>query len=136
MRSVPGARCSMKREAAKAEITSDVELTRAAIQVRRQPLVTAAMDLEPKEDEAFWPLYREYRSAVAKVNDKQRDSNACFVATLVISCLTGRVGRRRRARLAKTALSILLCPPSTFILWPDGRMVAETTVTVGLALRR
>ena len=48
----------------------DVELTRAAIQVRRQALVTAAMDLEPTEEEKFWPLYREYRVAMAQVNDR------------------------------------------------------------------
>jgi len=48
----------------------DIELTRAAIQVKRQALVTSAMDLEPKEAEAFWPLYREYRMAMATVNDR------------------------------------------------------------------
>ena len=54
----------------KGNITSDIELTRAAIQVRRQAIVTAAMDLEPKESEAFWPLYRQYRADMAKVNDR------------------------------------------------------------------
>lgn len=48
----------------------DVELTRASIQVKRQALVTSAMDLEPKEADAFWPLYREYRMAMATVNDR------------------------------------------------------------------
>jgi hypothetical protein len=48
----------------------DIELTRASIQVKRQALVTSAMDLEPKEAEAFWPLYREYRMAMATVNDR------------------------------------------------------------------
>jgi hypothetical protein len=52
------------------DITSEVEMTRAAIQVRRQALVTAAMDFEPKESEGFWPLYREYRLEMAKVNDR------------------------------------------------------------------
>jgi len=52
------------------DITGEIELTRAAIQVRRQALVTAAMDLEPKEASAFWPLYREYRTAMANVNDR------------------------------------------------------------------
>ena len=52
------------------DITSDIELTRAAIQVRRQAIVTAAMDLEPKEADVFWPLYREYRTEMAKVNDR------------------------------------------------------------------
>jgi hypothetical protein len=52
------------------EMLSDVELTRASIQVRRQALVTAVMDLEGREAEAFWPLYREYRAAMATVNDR------------------------------------------------------------------
>src|SRR5262249_15323637 len=52
------------------DITSDIELTRAAIQVRRQALVTAAMDLEPKDADVFWPLYREYRTGMAQVNDR------------------------------------------------------------------
>jgi hypothetical protein len=57
-------------EEPKLDITSEIELTRAAIQVRRQAIVTAAMDLEPREGEAFWPIYREYRSDMAKVNDR------------------------------------------------------------------
>jgi hypothetical protein len=51
-------------------LTSEVALTRAAIQVRRQALVTAAMDLDNKEAEAFWPLYRDYRHEMAKVGDR------------------------------------------------------------------
>jgi hypothetical protein len=57
-------------EEPRGDFTGDVELTRAAIQVRRQALVTAAMDLESKEADAFWPLYREYRLAMAEVNDR------------------------------------------------------------------
>jgi len=56
--------------AAAGELTGDIELTRAAIQVRRQALVTAAMDLQAQEADIFWPLYREYRLAMAKVNDR------------------------------------------------------------------
>jgi hypothetical protein len=52
------------------DITSEIALTRAAIQLRRQALVTAAMDLEPKEADSFWPLYRDYRVEMAKVNDR------------------------------------------------------------------
>ena len=57
-------------EADRGDMLSDVELTRAAIQVRRQALVTAVMDLEGREAEAFWPLYRDYRTAMATVNDR------------------------------------------------------------------
>jgi len=46
------------------------DVTRAAIQVRRQALVTSVMDFDAKEAEAFWPLYREYRAAMATVNDR------------------------------------------------------------------
>jgi hypothetical protein len=54
----------------RAEMFSDLELTRAAIQLRRQAIVTAAMELDAKEAEAFWPLYRDYRAAMGKVNDR------------------------------------------------------------------
>jgi hypothetical protein len=66
----PAAPPGAPAEEPKVDITSDIELTRAAIQVRRQALVTAAMDLEPKESEAFWPVYRAYRTDMAKVNDR------------------------------------------------------------------
>lgn len=52
------------------DMTSDIELTRASIQLRRQAIVTAVMDLTPKEADAFWPLYREYRLEMSKVGDR------------------------------------------------------------------
>jgi hypothetical protein len=58
------------RPSTNGDITGEIELTRAAIQVRRQALVTAAMDLEGREAESFWPLYRDYRLDMAKVNDR------------------------------------------------------------------
>ena len=45
-------------------------LTRASIQLRRQAIMTSVMDLTPKESEAFWPLYRDYRIEMAKVGDR------------------------------------------------------------------
>ena len=64
---VPGASAPQDVEQ---DLTSDIELTRASIQLRRQAIVTAVMDLAPKEAEAFWPLYREYRLEMAKVGDR------------------------------------------------------------------
>jgi len=64
----PGA--SAPQEADQEDLTSDLALTRASIQLRRQAIVTAVMDLAPKEAEAFWPLYREYRTEMAKVGDR------------------------------------------------------------------
>ncbi len=47
-----------------------VELTRAAIQMERQAIVTKAMDLTPEEMQAFWPVYRDYRLEMVKVGDQ------------------------------------------------------------------
>ncbi len=52
------------------DITSDIALTRASIQLRRQAIITAVMDLSEKEAEDFWPLYRDYRMEMAKVGDR------------------------------------------------------------------
>jgi DNA-directed RNA polymerase subunit F len=65
----PGASASQAADQDE-DLTSDLALTRASIQLRRQAIVTSVMDLTPKEAEAFWPLYREYRMEMAKVGDR------------------------------------------------------------------
>jgi len=55
---------------AKAEAMEEIRLTRVAIQLERQSLVTQAMDLTPEEMETFWPLYREYRLEAVKLGDR------------------------------------------------------------------
>jgi hypothetical protein len=50
--------------------SGEIALTRQVIQTERQALVTAAMELTEQEGAAFWPLYREYRGAMAKVGDR------------------------------------------------------------------
>jgi len=52
------------------DLTSDLALTRASIQLRRQAIITSVMDLSAAESQTFWPLYREYRIAMAKVGDR------------------------------------------------------------------
>lgn len=59
-----------KPEEAEPDVTSDIELTRAIIQVKHQAIVTRAMDLKEAEAQAFWPLYREYRLEMSKVGDR------------------------------------------------------------------
>jgi hypothetical protein len=68
--SLPAPEQPGQQEATPEHPTSEIELTRAAIQVRRQAIVTSVMDLQPREADAFWPLYREYRLEMAKVNDR------------------------------------------------------------------
>jgi hypothetical protein len=48
-----------------------VELTRKAIQEKRQEIVTLAMTLTDTEDKAFWPLYREWRSTNVNLGDRR-----------------------------------------------------------------
>jgi len=52
------------------DLTSDIALTRASIQLRRQAIVTSVMDLTPEESQKFWPMYRDYRVEMAKLGDR------------------------------------------------------------------
>jgi len=52
------------------EAMEDLQLTRVMIQAERQAIVTRAMDLTTEEMQTFWPVYREYRGALAKVGDR------------------------------------------------------------------
>lgn len=61
---------STPQESEPEDLTSDIALTRASIQLRRQTIVTSVMDLTPTEAQTFWPLYREYRIEMAKVGDR------------------------------------------------------------------
>jgi len=54
----------------KSEAMEDIQLTREAIALERQTLVTHAMDLTPEEMQGFWPVYRDYRVEAARVGDR------------------------------------------------------------------
>ena len=47
-----------------------VQLTRQKIQSERDAIVTAALPLTAEQSTRFWPLYREYRGEVQKLNDR------------------------------------------------------------------
>lgn len=51
-------------------IQERTELTRAALQSDRKAIVNQYMDLTPEENQVFWPLYKEYRSEAAKIDDR------------------------------------------------------------------
>jgi hypothetical protein len=46
-----------------------IEVARSALKTDRQAVVVATMDLTDAEGKDFWPLYREYRNEMDKVND-------------------------------------------------------------------
>ena len=49
---------------------SEIALTRSAVQQDRQAIVAKFMDLNESQSRVFWPVYREYRSAVAAADDR------------------------------------------------------------------
>jgi hypothetical protein len=56
-----------------AQERSEVELNRQVIQAQRQMIVSDNLGLSDKEAAAFWPLFREYRTEIAGIEDKQID---------------------------------------------------------------
>ncbi len=50
-----------------------IEVARSVVTADRKAVVVAAMELTDTESKAFWPLYREYRSAMDKINDERMD---------------------------------------------------------------
>ena len=66
----PTPSASQPDEGTSGNILDEIALTRSGIQARRQAIVTSAMDLTEAESQAFWPLYRDYRTDMAKVDDR------------------------------------------------------------------
>ncbi len=50
-------------------VDDDIQLTRAVVQTERQAVVAANLGLSDAESAVFWPLYKEYRSAVDQATD-------------------------------------------------------------------
>jgi len=53
-----------------AQVTDAIELSRAVVETQRQAIVTANMNFTEEESQAFWPIYKEYRTEVDKVDDR------------------------------------------------------------------
>jgi hypothetical protein len=53
------------------QIKSDINITRQMVNDKRNTALAFNMNFTQEEKEAFWPLYREYRGAIAEVNDKR-----------------------------------------------------------------
>ena len=50
-----------------------IHLSRSVIQTERQAIVAANLGMSESESTVFWPLYREYRSAVEQAIDTRVD---------------------------------------------------------------
>jgi len=53
-----------------AQISTEFEKTREAMQKQKDDLIAADMKLTEEEGKAFWPLYQEYQEALRKLQDR------------------------------------------------------------------
>ena len=58
-------------DAERAAIRSAIEMQRQVTEAQRTMIVTDNVPLTATEAEQFWPLYREYRTEVAELNDRR-----------------------------------------------------------------
>jgi len=64
----PGASAQVNEKFA--DMAGEIELLRSVAQTERKAIVAQAMILTDQESTAFWPVYNDYRAAMAKVNDR------------------------------------------------------------------
>jgi hypothetical protein len=53
------------------DVDSQIEALRADFRADKTKLVSEAMNLNEKESKIFWPLYRQYETDVASLNDQR-----------------------------------------------------------------
>src|SRR5262245_38207686 len=53
-----------------AQAQKGIALSRAEIQTERQAIVAENLPLSEEQAKAFWPVYRDYRAAAAKLGDR------------------------------------------------------------------
>jgi hypothetical protein len=57
-----------------AEARSDIEITRAMINDKRNTALAFGMSFTDEERDAFWPLYHQYRTAMDNVGSRKLDN--------------------------------------------------------------
>lgn len=67
--SLSGALIAPSQQASAQSEQDLIEVTRSVVTADRKTVVVAAMELSDEEAKDFWPLYREYRSAMDKITD-------------------------------------------------------------------
>jgi hypothetical protein len=72
------------------------ELLRSDVRAQKVAILTEVMGFTPAEDAAFWPLYREYDTAMAALGDERVALIADYVASY--AALTDAVAEKLAAR--------------------------------------
>ena len=63
----------MQAQSLSSEAKSDIAISRALINDKRNTALAFNMSFTDQERDAFWPLYREYREAMNKVGSRKLD---------------------------------------------------------------
>ena len=58
-------------EGREANLRTYVELMRSDIRTQKVAIITEMMEFTEAEDKAFWPIYREYETELAAINDER-----------------------------------------------------------------
>jgi hypothetical protein len=64
-----GARPAAPDDTREANLRAYVELLRSDIRSQKIAIITEMMQFTEADDEKFWPVYREYETELAKIND-------------------------------------------------------------------
>ena len=63
----------MQAQSLSSEAKSDIAISRALINDKRNTALAFNMSFTDQERDTFWPLYREYREAMSKVGNRKLD---------------------------------------------------------------
>jgi hypothetical protein len=70
-RSQPQATLSTEEQAKALNLSAYAELLRSDVRAQKVAIITEVMGFTDKEDEAFWPIYREYDLEMSKLGDER-----------------------------------------------------------------
>jgi len=62
-------------------VSSQIELLRSDVRLRKKEIVAQAMQLTEPEAAAFWPIYNDYQSARAKIFDRRLEIVKTYAAS-------------------------------------------------------
>ena len=64
-------RPNQSAEGREANLSTYVELLRSDLRTQKVAIITEMMEFTEAEDKAFWPIYREYETELAAINDER-----------------------------------------------------------------
>ena len=128
--SAQGTKTLVSDDTREANLHAYVELLRSDIRSQRVAIITELMNFSEAEDAKFWPVYREYETELAKVNDDRLALIKEYAAQLREIDRRGRRPARprcpRRRRPEERAQGALLRPVQIGAVAEGGRSISSS----------